>query len=70
MKQRFFKLDSRWYAVLIVLSVFAAFIAVAGLSLMSAIEQVTYGTPEDTGSYDPDIFALDADRGELREPCQ
>ena len=69
--------------VLIVLSVFAAFIAVAGLSLMSAIDknitlidnaedyadrgQVAYGTPEDAGSYDPDKFALDANRGELRE---
>jgi hypothetical protein len=55
-----------------VLAVFSALIAIAGLGLMSAEdyatrEQVAYESLEEPQDYDPDKFALDANRGELRK---
>jgi hypothetical protein len=55
-----------------VLSFFSALIAIAGLGLMSAEdyatrEQVAYESLEEPQDYDPDKFALDANRGELRK---
>lgn len=58
--------------ILAVLSFFSALIAIAGLGLMSAEdyatrEQVAYESLEEPQDYDPDKFALDANRGELRK---
>ena len=58
--------------ILAVLSFFSALIAIAGLGLMSAEdyatrEQVAYESLEAPQDYDPDKFALDANRGELRK---
>ena len=58
--------------VLIVVFVFSALTAFAGLGLMSAEdfanrEQMAYQSSEDPQNYDPDKFALDANRGELRK---
>ena len=58
--------------IVAVLSFFSALIAVAGLGLMSAEdyanrEQVAYESLEEPQDYDPDKFALDANRGELRK---
>jgi hypothetical protein len=55
-----------------VLAVFSALIAIAGLGLMSeedyaTREQVAYESLEEPQDYDPDKFALDANRGELRK---
>jgi hypothetical protein len=55
-----------------VLAFFSALIAIAGLGLMSAEdyatrEQVAYESLEEPQDYDPDKFALDANRGELRK---
>ena len=55
-----------------VLSFFSALIAIAGLGLMSeedyaTREQVAYESLEEPQDYDPDKFALDANRGELRK---
>lgn len=58
--------------IVAVLAFFSALIAIAGLGLMSAEdyatrEQVAYESLEDPQDYDPDKFALDANRGELRK---
>ena len=58
--------------ILAVLSFFSALIAIAGLGLMSAEdyavrEQVAYESFKEPENYDPEIFAYDANRGELRE---
>ena len=58
--------------LVVVLSFFSALIAIAGLGLMSAEdyatrEQVAYESLEEPQDYDPDKFALDANRGELRK---
>ena len=58
--------------LVVVLSFFSALIAIAGLGLMSAEdyatrEQVSYESLEEPQDYDPDKFALDANRGELRK---
>ena len=58
--------------LVVVLSFFSALIAIAGLGLMSAEdyatrEQVAYESLEGPQDYDPDKFALDANRGELRK---
>ena len=57
---------------LIVLSAVAALTALTGLSLLSAEdfasrEQIAYESLEEPQNYDPDKFALDANRGELRK---
>ena len=57
---------------LIVLSAVAALTALTGLSLLSAEdfsrrEQIVYESLEEPQNYDPDKFALDANRGELRK---
>ena len=54
------------------LSFFSALIAIAGLGLMSAEdyavrEQVAYESFKEPENYDPEIFAYDANRGELRK---
>ena len=53
------------------LAFFSALIAIAGLGLMSAEdyavrEQVAYESFKEPENYDPEIFAYDANRGELR----
>ena len=58
--------------IVAVLAFFSALIAIAGLGLMSAEdyatrEQVAYESLEEPQNYDPDKFALDANRGELRK---
>ena len=58
--------------ILAVLSFFSALIAIAGLGLMSAEdyavrEQVAYESFKEPENYDPEIFAYDANRGELRK---
>ena len=58
--------------IVAVLAFFSALIAIAGLGLMSADdyatrEQVAYESFEEPQNYDPDKFALDANRGELRK---
>ena len=58
--------------ILAVLSVFSALIAVAGLGLMSAEdyatrEQSVYESFKEPENYDPEKFAHDANRGELRK---
>ena len=58
--------------ILAVLSFFSALIAIAGLGLMSAEdyaarEQTAYELFKEPENYDPEIFAYDANRGELRE---
>lgn len=58
--------------IVAVLAFFSALIAIAGLGLMSAEdyatrEQVAYESLEEPQDYDPDKFALDANRGELRK---
>ena len=58
--------------IVAVLAVFSALIAIAGLGLMSAEdyatrEQIAYESLEEPQDYDPDKFALDANRGELRK---
>lgn len=58
--------------IVAVLASFSALIAIAGLGLMSADdyatrEQVAYESLEEPQNYDPDKFALDANRGELRK---
>jgi len=58
--------------ILVVLSFFSALIAIAGLGLMSAEdyaarEQTAYESFKEPENYDPEIFAYDANRGELRE---
>jgi hypothetical protein len=58
--------------ILGVLSFFSALIAIAGLGLMSAEdyavrEQVAYESFKEPENYDPEIFAYDANRGELRK---
>ena len=58
--------------ILAVLSSFSALIAIAGLGLMSAEdyavrEQVAYESFKEPENYDPEIFAYDANRGELRK---
>ena len=58
--------------IVAVLAFFSALIAIAGLGLMSAEdyatrEQVAYESLEKPQDYDPDKFALDANRGELRK---
>lgn len=58
--------------ILAVLSIFSALIAIAGLGLMSAEdyavrEQVAYESFKEPENYDPEIFAYDANRGELRK---
>ena len=58
--------------ILAVLSVFSALIAIAGLGLMSAEdyatrEQTAYESFKEPENYDPEIFAYDANRGELRK---
>ena len=85
MKQRFFKLNSHWYAdvpghtldenemacgadsLLEEIS-----IAIVSLGLMSAEdyaiqEQVAYTSFKEPENYDPEVFAYDANRGELRK---
>ena len=57
--------------ILAVLSFFSALIAIAGLGLMSAEdyavrEQAAYESFKEPENYDPEIFAYDANRGELR----
>ena len=57
---------------LIVLSALAALTALTGLSLLSAEdfasrEQIAYESLEEPQNYDPEKFALDANRGELRK---
>ena len=54
------------------LALFSALIAIAGLGLMSAEdyavrEQVAYESFKEPENYDPEIFAYDANRGELRK---
>lgn len=58
--------------ILAVLSFFSALIAIAGQGLMSAEdyaarEQVAYESFKEPENYDPEIFAYDANRGELRK---
>ena len=58
--------------ILAILSFFSALIAIAGLGLMSAEdyavrEQVAYESYKEPDNYDPEIFAYDANRGELRK---
>jgi hypothetical protein len=58
--------------ILVVLSCFSALIALTGLSLLSAEdfssrEQIAYESLDEPQNYDPDKFALDANRGELRK---
>ena len=58
--------------ILAVLAFFSALIAIAGLGLMSAEdyavrEQVAYESFKEPENYDPEIFAYDANRGELRK---
>ena len=58
--------------IVAVLTFFSALIAIVGLGLMSAEdyatrEQVAYESLEEPQDYDPDKFALDANRGELRK---
>ena len=58
--------------IVAVLAFFSALIAIACLGLMSAEdyatrEQVAYESLEEPQDYDPDKFALDANRGELRK---
>ena len=58
--------------ILAVLSFFSALIAVAGLGLMSAEdyatrEQTAYESFKEPEQYDPEKFAYDANRGELRK---
>ena len=58
--------------ILIVVFVFSALTAFTGLGLMSAEdfanrEQIAYQASEGPQNYDPDKFALDANRGELRK---
>lgn len=58
--------------ILAVLSFFSALIAIAGLGLMSTEdyavrEQTAYESFKEPQNYDPDIFAYDANRGELRK---
>ena len=58
--------------IVAVLSFFSALIAIAGLGLMSAEdyavrEQTTYESFKEPEQYDPEKFAYDANRGELRE---
>ena len=58
--------------ILAVLSFFSALIAIVGLGLMSAEdyavrEQVAYESYKEPENYDPEIFAYDANRGELRK---
>ena len=58
-------------AIIAVLAFFSALIAIAGLGLMSAEdyairEQVAYESFKEPENYDPEIFAYDANRGELR----
>lgn len=60
------------FILLAVLSFVSVLIAIAGLGLMSAEdyanrEQIAYETSEDPDNYDPEKFAYDANRGELRE---
>ena len=57
---------------LIAVFAFTALIAFAGLGVMSADdfanrEQIAYQASEEPQNYDPDKFALDANRGELRK---
>ena len=57
---------------LIVLSAVAALTALTGLSLLSAEdfasrEQIAFESLEEPQNYDPEKFALDANRGELRK---
>ena len=58
--------------ILAVLSFFSALIAIAGLGLMSAEdyatrEQTSYASFKEPANYDPEKFAYDANRGELRK---
>ena len=58
--------------ILAVLSFFSALIAIAGLGLMSAEdyatrEQTSYESFKEPENYDPEKFAYDANRGELRK---
>ena len=58
--------------ILIVLAFFSALIAIAGLGLMSAEdyatrEQAAYESFKEPENYDPEKFAYDANRGELRK---
>ncbi len=58
-------------AIIAVLAFFSAVIAIAGLGLMSAEdyavrEQAAYESFKEPENYDPEIFAYDANRGELR----
>ena len=58
--------------ILAVLAFFSTLIAIAGLGLMSAEdyavrEQVAYESFKEPENYDPEIFAYDANRGELRK---
>ena len=58
--------------ILAVLSFFSALIAIAGLGLMSAEdyavrEQVAHESFKEPENYDPEKFAYDANRGELRK---
>ena len=58
--------------IVAVLAFFSALIAIAGLGLMSAEdyatrEQIAYDSFNEPEYYDPEIFAYDANRGELRK---
>ena len=58
--------------ILAVLSFFSALIAIADLGLMSAEdyaarEQTAYASFKEPANYDPEKFAYDANRGELRK---
>ena len=58
--------------IIAVLSVFSALIAIADLGLMSAEdyatrEQTAYASFKEPANYDPEKFAYDANRGELRK---
>jgi hypothetical protein len=58
--------------ILAVLAFFSALIAIVSLGLMSAEdyavqEQVAYTSFKEPENYDPEIFAYDANRGELRK---
>ena len=58
--------------ILAILSFFSVLIAMAGLGLMSAEdyavrEQASYESFKEPENYDPEIFAYDANRGELRK---
>ena len=58
--------------IIAVLAFFSALIAIAGLGLMSAEdyavrEQVAYESFKEPVNYDPEKFAYDANRGELRQ---